>query len=519
MKHIQTYLMLGLALLVIVACRPAANPDTATGTATTAPLPQAEQPLMIRIHNNSGRDFEHVTVRFPSQTEEYGPLAAGSSSPYHTVGEAYRYAYVKATSGENEFVLQPIDYVGESLLVPGDYTYVLELAGRQLLLSLVSGDEALPTAPAEAVVVARPTATAVVPTATALPPTAAPMADLNGTSWRLVAYGAPGRPEAVLPDSEVTAVFQEGQLTGSAGCNQYATTYTQSGATLTTGAVASTRMACEPALNEQESRVLQGLDTAVSFTIDNETLTIQDETGVLVFVAAAAAQPETAAPETLETILIFSPGPGSAVTSPVAISGESDYVFEGSLAVEITALDAPEPVGRGFATLDVADIGQRGPFQGEVTFTAPADPTPGRISVFMVSARDGHIEHLASVPVMLLPAGSTPEITTAAAHPESIALHSPERLSQVTGGTLQVTGYAAPTFEQNLVIEVLDGEGAPAGETAAMITSSIGEWGPFAAEVTYQVTAETHGAVCATDYSAADGQIVHRTCLNITLAP
>ena len=229
--------------------------------------------------------------------------------------------------------------------------------------------------------------------------------------------------------------------------------------------------------------------------------------------------PETAVKNTPETILIFSPGPGSAVTSPIIITGESDYAFEGTLAVEITALDTAAPVGSGFAMLNVSEIGQRGPFSGEVTFTPPTEPTPGRISVFMISARDGHIEHLASVPVMLLPASDTAEVTTAEPHPEAIAIHSPERLATLAGGSLHVTGYAAPTFEQNLVIEVLDGDGTVVGEAATMIASSMGEPGPFEADVRYSVTAETPGAICVTDYSPADGNIVHRTCLNVTLSP
>ena len=382
-----------------------------------------------------------------------------------------------------------------------------------------AGDGELVATPTAAPVVEDPTTTTVLATAT-VSPAEAPVTDLNGTSWQLIAYGAPDRPAAVLPNTQVTAEFQDGQISGSAGCNDYSASFSQSGNTLTTDAVASTRRACAEDVGQQEAEVLQGLDTAISFEISNDTLTIQHESGVLVFMAAPAAQPETAV-DTPETILILSPGPGSAVTSPVVITGESDYAFEGTLAVEVTAVDSEEagPVGSGFAMLNVAEIGQRGPFSGEVTFASPAEPTPGRIAVFMISARDGHIEHLTSVPVTLLPAGGTPDITTAGSHPEAIAITSPERLTTHTGGSIQISGYSAPTFEQNLVIEVLDGEGIVVGEVPATIASDMGEWGPFEAEVGYSVMAETPGALCATDYSPADGKMVHRTCLNITLAP
>jgi hypothetical protein len=258
----------------------------------------------------------------------------------------------------------------------------------------------------------------------------------------------------------------------------------------------------------------------VSFEISDDTLTLQHENGILVFVAADADQPEAAA-GTPETILILSPGPGSAVTSPVIITGESDYAFEATLAVEITALESETtvPSGTGFAMLNVSEIGQRGPFNGEVSFESPGAPTPGRISGFMISARDGPIEHLASVPVTLLPADATLDIKTADSHPEAIAIHSPERLTTLTGGSVHVTGYAAPTFEQNLVIEVLDEGGMTVGESFATIAKGMGEWGPFAADVNYSVTAETIGALCVSEYSAADGNLAHRNCLNVTLSP
>jgi hypothetical protein len=45
------------------------------------------------------------------------------------------------------------------------------------------------------------------------------LADLNGTAWRLVDLGADQPP--VLPDAEVSLRFDDGQLSGSAGCNDY----------------------------------------------------------------------------------------------------------------------------------------------------------------------------------------------------------------------------------------------------------------------------------------------------------
>ncbi|MEX2607837.1 MAG: hypothetical protein WD708_10870 [Kiritimatiellia bacterium] len=85
-----------------------------------------QKEVMIRVANRSNVPFHEVTVQFPSQTENYGNILPGETTEYREIGEAYRYAYVKAWISGEEAVLQPTDYVGEKLLSGGNYTYVLE---------------------------------------------------------------------------------------------------------------------------------------------------------------------------------------------------------------------------------------------------------------------------------------------------------------------------------------------------------------------------------------------------------
>jgi len=80
---------------------------------------------MVRVANDSNVEMRDVVVRFPSQTEKYGTVAANSETDYRQVRRAYRYGYVKAVVDDKEAVIQPKDYVGEKLLEPGKYTYVL----------------------------------------------------------------------------------------------------------------------------------------------------------------------------------------------------------------------------------------------------------------------------------------------------------------------------------------------------------------------------------------------------------
>ncbi len=94
-------------------------------------------PVEINIQNNSTVDFGRVVVSFPGQTEDYGAVGSGGESAYRTVEKAYRYAYVEASAGQDQFVLQPIDYTGETLLEPGRYSYALDLVNGELTLELV----------------------------------------------------------------------------------------------------------------------------------------------------------------------------------------------------------------------------------------------------------------------------------------------------------------------------------------------------------------------------------------------
>lgn len=93
----------------------------------------------IRIHNASDRLMEDVVVGFPDGPVAYGDVEPGAATPYRVVGRAYRYAAVGAVVAGDSVRLMPIDYVGESLLRDGQYTYRLDLfEGGSLTLELVT---------------------------------------------------------------------------------------------------------------------------------------------------------------------------------------------------------------------------------------------------------------------------------------------------------------------------------------------------------------------------------------------
>lgn len=113
---------------------------------------------------------------------------------------------------------------------------------------------------------------------------------LEGPRWVLVEYqNANGETVAALPDQEATAVFQEGQISGSGSCNNYFGTYVADGNTLSIGTLGSTMMACMPdELMQQEAAVLANLQAAATYTIEGDRLMIANADGVvtLTFVAS-----------------------------------------------------------------------------------------------------------------------------------------------------------------------------------------------------------------------------------------
>jgi heat shock protein HslJ len=101
---------------------------------------------------------------------------------------------------------------------------------------------------------------------------------LDNTRWALESYGEPGDLQAVLDNTEITANFKgtTKQVTGSAGCNTYFSSYEASGNELSFSDVANTEMYCdEPeGVMEQEREYLALLLDTTTFVVENDQLII-----------------------------------------------------------------------------------------------------------------------------------------------------------------------------------------------------------------------------------------------------
>ncbi|TFG75360.1 MAG: hypothetical protein E4H26_06245 [Flavobacteriales bacterium] len=89
--------------------------------------------INIRVKNNN--DFAYETVQVGDSEKPLTDIAAGKYSEYIPFETAYRYAYVQIVASGETYVLQPIDFVGETPLNAGFYTYELKI-GEDGLIAL-----------------------------------------------------------------------------------------------------------------------------------------------------------------------------------------------------------------------------------------------------------------------------------------------------------------------------------------------------------------------------------------------
>jgi len=104
---------------------------------------------------------------------------------------------------------------------------------------------------------------------------AAPAPSLIGTSWRaeeIDGRGVPERPESTL-------AFEDARrITGHTACNRYFGGRELGEGTIRLKPAGTTRMACAPAVMDQESRFLAALGAASAFRREAGKLVLLDET-------------------------------------------------------------------------------------------------------------------------------------------------------------------------------------------------------------------------------------------------
>jgi len=103
--------------------------------------------------------------------------------------------------------------------------------------------------------------------------------DLSGTSWRLVDLNLDQEP--VLPETEITLRFDDHEISGSAGCNDYNTTVSGDDLpqTFMVSQIATTAKVCSEPISNQETNYLSRLAKVVAWRYDFSYLALTYKLG------------------------------------------------------------------------------------------------------------------------------------------------------------------------------------------------------------------------------------------------
>jgi len=175
----------------------------------------------------------------------------------------------------------------------------------------------------------------------------------------------------------------------------------------------------------------------------------------------------------------------AATTIPAADEAESG----GALAAAPTAAATETALPTEVPPTETATAPPPSPTPAEPTATAvPPTPTPAAA-----------LEAIAARP------------------PEAILIQEPGPGSRVVS-PVRIAGAADPTFEQNLVVRLVDIDGNPLAQTPTMIAAELGQRGPFSVELPFSITGEMPGFIQVFTTSPRDGGITHLASVAVFLA-
>lgn len=85
----------------------------------------------------------------------------------------------------------------------------------------------------------------------------------------------------IIDSAHITLQIDDDGISGSTGCNRYFGAVAIAGSAFVADAIGSTRMACAPALMQQEQRFVQALQAVRRFELSGDFLLLYDDSQVL----------------------------------------------------------------------------------------------------------------------------------------------------------------------------------------------------------------------------------------------
>jgi hypothetical protein len=182
------------------------------------------------------------------------------------VGEPVAFSGSEST-GDNPIAKYDWNFGDGATAEGANVTYTYNTAGDYSVILVVTDDTGLSGNTMTQIAVSED----VVPT-----PTVAPSPPLEGVIWQY---------DDALPQTEVTALFQNGTLAGSGGCNTYTTGYQVNGSSMTISPIIIGGVACGDPIDQQEADYFKALGEVTSFQIQGDKLTLSGPITTLIYTA------------------------------------------------------------------------------------------------------------------------------------------------------------------------------------------------------------------------------------------
>ncbi len=193
------------------------------------------------------------------------------------------------------------------------------------------------------------------------------------------------------------------------------------------------------------------------------------------------------------SISIYRPGPGSHVTSPFQVYGRGGPSFNERVSIRLLGEDG-RVITERMTTLMVYP-GQAGNFVAQIEFSTPYVAEAARLEVSTQDPRYGRMDHLATVELVLLSAGS-PLLHPQLQGPEKLAILEPRDGALVENDILYVRGAGWVDSDAPITVELLDRSGnALVSRQVELDAPEIGKLGSFEVELPFQIPYSQYGRV------------------------
>jgi heat shock protein HslJ len=207
------------------------------------------------------------------------------------------------------------------------------------------------------------------------------LADLNGTNWQLVNFNLDQEPAAA--ETEITLSIDDGQISGSAGCNSYNSRF-MSGEeglpqSIVIGPIAATQMLCSDPAATLEMTYLDRLAQVASWRYDfgNLSLTYQQDDADLGELVFAPMELTDGSESTASESAISQSTLPEDITAQLDAFLQSQVYAEGGnpeLAAPGLVLYVETPNGRYLNAAGVASLADGTPCKAKTIWKSAATP-------------------------------------------------------------------------------------------------------------------------------------------------